>query len=130
VLGAVTSLGLTGCITDMFDPAGGRYAENRYSDPYAFELQERRPGPEATIFVFQAKKPAARVWLRSVYLEGPNGKRPRVDYTLSPDGRVVVTVPQALLAEYDRIFFFGGYKSPELAIKGARSVEIITAYRF
>lgn len=130
-LAALSGLLLTGCLADMFDPSGGKYAENRYSDPNAFSLQERRPGSAgAEIFVFQAKKPAAGVWLRSVYLEGPNGKGPFVDFVLNPGGQVVVTVPAAKLGEYDRIFLFGGYKFPKLAIEGARSVEIITTYRF
>lgn len=132
VVGAVLVMG--GSCLDMFDPAGGSYARGRFVDPEAFTLQETRTNRDDVTYTLKATKPEGRIKLRSVYLfsylapERRNG--PSLKYEMTSDFQLSFTVKKDEIARFSGVAVFGDYQSPELAITGARSVNILQEIYF
>ena len=118
---------LAGCM-DMFDPAGGKYARDRYTDPNAFALVRKESVDGTERSVFAAVKPSGKPRLRSVYLfnylppEKSNG--PKLKYRYGFDGILTVAVTREQIARYSGFVIFGDYDEPTSAIPGAKSVNI------
>jgi hypothetical protein len=123
IVAAVALVLLSGCM-DMFDPAGGAYARNRYVDPDAFLWRESRGGVGEVTYVFAPARAAGKYKLRSVYLSSQHANGPHLKYDFDRTGRLTVTVKAADRAKWPGFTIFGDYGAPEVFLPDARSVNI------
>lgn len=132
--GLVLALGLLAGCMDMFDPTGGAYARGRYTENDAFVVTATVAEGDRRVYRLQAAHPEGRPKLRRVWLIAITPAQEKVDrqipYTLTPGGELEFAVTVAQQEAYGGVHLWGSYAQPELAMAGARSIEIVQTVRF
>ena len=116
-----------GC-ADMFDPSGGAYARNRYTEPNAYSFTYT-PTPTGVVLSATPISLKSALRLTSVYFynrervgaAAKNG--PTTKFTLDAASNYRIALSWAEVARYDEVRLMGVFLEPGKMIDGARSVE-------